>query len=116
TKSKKLYNGEVELKDISKSFTPQKLEFINVGGSYAIVFGNKIQTFAAETLGVEAPLVFAPSKEISVEGQVLTTDDKIVNKNAVGIKTGITLHAGYGVRVIVNIAGSQDTTVLKIAQ
>jgi aconitate hydratase 2/2-methylisocitrate dehydratase len=29
------------LKDISKSFTPQKLEFIRAGGSYAIVFGKK---------------------------------------------------------------------------
>lgn len=35
TKEKKLYNGDVELKDISKSFTPQKLEFIKAGGSYA---------------------------------------------------------------------------------
>ena len=50
TKEKKLYNGETELKDISKSFTPQKLEFIRAGGSYAIVFGKKIQTFAAKTL------------------------------------------------------------------
>ena len=41
TKEKKLYNGETELKDISKSFTPQKLEFIRAGGSYAIVFGKK---------------------------------------------------------------------------
>ncbi|WP_435522820.1 hypothetical protein [Chryseobacterium indoltheticum] len=29
------------MKDISKSFTPQKLEFIKAGGSYAIVFGKK---------------------------------------------------------------------------
>jgi len=116
TKSKKLYNGEVELKDISKSFTPQKLEFIKVGGSYAIVFGKKIQTFAAETLGVEAPLVFAPSKEISVEGQGLTAVEKIFNKNAVGVTPGKTLHAGSDVRVKVNIVGSQDTTGLMTAQ
>jgi aconitate hydratase 2/2-methylisocitrate dehydratase len=35
------------LKDISKSFTPQKWNS-SKGGSYAIVFGKKIQTFAAE--------------------------------------------------------------------
>ena len=42
TKKKKLYNGEQELIDISKAFTPQKMEFIKAGGSYAIVFGKKI--------------------------------------------------------------------------
>ena len=30
-----------------------------------------------ETLGIEAPLVFAPSKEISHEGQGLTAVEKI---------------------------------------
>lgn len=116
TKTKKLYNGEVELKDISKSFTPQKLEFIKAGGSYAIVFGKKIQTFAAKTLGIEAPLVFAPSKEISVEGQGLTAVEKIFNNNAVGVADGKVLHAGSDVRVEVNIVGSQDTTGLMTAQ
>ncbi|MGX9985303.1 bifunctional aconitate hydratase 2/2-methylisocitrate dehydratase [Soonwooa purpurea] len=116
TKSKKLYNGEVELKDISKSFTPQKLEFIKAGGSYAIVFGKKIQTFAAQTLGMEAPVVFAPSKEISNEGQGLTAVEKIFNRNAVGVTPGKTLHAGSDVRVKVNIVGSQDTTGLMTAQ
>ena len=116
TKTKKLYNGEVELKDISKSFTPQKLEFIKAGGSYAIVFGKKIQTFAAKTLGIEAPLVFAPSKEISIEGQGLTAVEKIFNNNAVGVADGKVLHAGSDVRVEVNIVGSQDTTGLMTAQ
>ena len=116
TKTKKLYNGEVELKDISKSFTPQKLEFIKAGGSYAIVFGKKIQTFAAKTLGIEAPLVFAPSKEISIEGQGLTAVEKIFNNNAVGVVDGKVLHAGSDVRVEVNIVGSQDTTGLMTAQ
>ncbi|MCH5721414.1 3-isopropylmalate dehydratase large subunit [Niabella hibiscisoli] len=41
TKTKKLYNGEQELIDISKALTPQKKEFIRAGGSYAIVFGKK---------------------------------------------------------------------------
>jgi len=48
TKEKKLYNGDVELKDISKSFTPQKLEFIKAGGSYAIVFGKKNSNFCCK--------------------------------------------------------------------
>ncbi|MFB3386490.1 bifunctional aconitate hydratase 2/2-methylisocitrate dehydratase [Flavobacterium sp. LAR06] len=116
TKTKKLYNGDQELIDISKAFTPQKMEFIKAGGSYAIVFGKKLQTFAAKVLDVEAPLVFAPSKEISIEGQGLTAVEKIFNRNAVGITPGKVLHAGSDVRVEVNIVGSQDTTGLMTAQ
>ena len=44
TKKKKLYNGDKELSDISAAFTPQKMEFMRAGGSYAIVFGKKLQT------------------------------------------------------------------------
>ena len=98
------------------SFTPQKLEFMKAGGSYAIVFGKKLQTFAAETLGIEAPLVFAPSKEISHEGQGLTAVEKIFNANALGVTPGKVLHAGSDVRVRVNIVGSQDTTGPMTAQ
>lgn len=116
TRKKKLYNGEIELIDLSKSFTPQKMEFIKAGGSYAIVFGKKLQTFAARVLDIEAPLVFAPSKEVSFEGQGLTAVEKIFNKNAVGITPGTVLHAGSDVRVEVNIVGSQDTTGLMTAQ
>lgn len=116
TKTKKLYNGDQELIDISKAFTPQKMEFIKAGGSYAIVFGKKLQTFAAKVLDIEAPLVFAPSKEISIEGQGLTAVEKIFNRNAVGITPGKVLHAGSDVRVEVNIVGSQDTTGLMTAQ
>ena len=116
TKDKKLYQDGKELKDISKSFTPQKMEFMKAGGSYAIVFGKKLQTFAAKTLGVEAPLVFSPSKEISHEGQGLTAVEKIFNKNAVGTTPGVTLHAGSDLRVKVNIVGSQDTTGLMTMQ
>lgn len=116
TKTKKLYNGDKELIDISKAFTPQKMEFIKAGGSYAIVFGKKIQTFAAKTLGIEAPLVYAPSKEVSVEGQGLTAVEKIFNRNAVGTISKKALHAGSDVRVTVNIVGSQDTTGLMTAQ
>lgn len=116
TKEKKLYNGDQELIDLTKSFTPQKMEFIRAGGSYAIVFGKKLQTFAAQLLGTEAPAVFAPSKEISHEGQGLTAVEKIFNRNAVGTTPGKVLHAGSDVRVKVNIVGSQDTTGLMTAQ
>ncbi len=116
TKSKKLYNGTQELIDISRSFTPQKMEFIKAGGSYAIVFGKKIQTFACKVLGIDIPSVFAPSKEVSHEGQGLTAVEKIFNKNAVGTTPGKILHAGSDVRVEVNIVGSQDTTGLMTAQ
>lgn len=116
TKAKKLYHEGQELIDISKALTPQKMEFIKAGGSYAIVFGKKIQTFAAQTLGIEAPHVFASSKEITIEGQGLTAVEKIFNRNAVGITPGKVLHAGSDVRVKVNIVGSQDTTGLMTAQ
>ncbi|RTY97764.1 bifunctional aconitate hydratase 2/2-methylisocitrate dehydratase [Flavobacterium sp. RSP49] len=116
TKTKKLYNGDKELIDISKAFTPQKMEFIKAGGSYAIVFGKKLQTFASKTLGIDIVSVFAPSKEISIEGQGLTAVEKIFNKNAVGSTPGKVLHAGSDVRVTVNIVGSQDTTGLMTSQ
>ncbi|MEM6699348.1 MAG: aconitase family protein, partial [Bacteroidota bacterium] len=115
TKNKKLYNGDQELMDISSAFTPQKIEFMRAGGSYAIVFGKKLQAFAAKTLGIDVPPVFAVSKEISHEGQGLTAVEKIFNKNAVGT-SGATLHAGSYVRVEVNIVGSQDTTGLMTSQ
>jgi aconitate hydratase 2/2-methylisocitrate dehydratase len=105
-----------ELVDVASSFTPQKMEFMKAGSSYAIVFGKKLQTFAAQTLGVEATPVFAPNKELSVEGQGLTAVEKIFNRNAVGVTPGKVLHAGSDVRVTVNIVGSQDTTGLMTAQ
>jgi len=118
TKTKKLYNesGEKELVDISRALTPQKAEFIRASGSYAIVFGKKLQNFAAKTLGVDMPPVFAAAREISHEGQGLTAVEKIFNKNAVGVTPGVALHAGSDVRVEVNIVGSQDTTGLMTCQ
>ena len=116
TKEKKLYNGEQELVDLTASFTPQKLEFMKAGGSYAVVFGKKLQSFAAQTLGVELESAFAPSKEISHAGQGLTAVEKIFNKNAVGVSEGAVLHAGSDVRVRANIVGSQDTTGLMTSQ
>ncbi|WP_336811836.1 bifunctional aconitate hydratase 2/2-methylisocitrate dehydratase [Bosea sp. MMO-172] len=116
-KGKKLRdeNGQ-ELIDVASAFTPQKMEFMKAGSSYAIVFGKKLQTFAAQTLGIEPTPVFAPNKEISIEGQGLTAVEKIFNRNAVGVTPGKVLHAGSDVRVKVNIVGSQDTTGLMTAQ
>ena len=116
TKEKKLYFGETELMDISAALTPQKVEFIKAGGSYAVVFGKKLQTFASKVLNTEIVPVFAPSKEITIEGQGLTAVEKIFNKNAVGTTPGKILHAGSDVRVEVNIVGSQDTTGLMTSQ
>jgi aconitate hydratase 2/2-methylisocitrate dehydratase len=110
TTAQKLYDGDKELVDVSSAFTPQKQEFMKAGGSYAVTFGKKLQTFAAETLGIEAPVVYAASKEISHEGQGLTAVEKIFNRNAVGVASETPLHAGSNVRVKVNIVGSQDTT------
>lgn len=116
TKTKKLYKGDKELKDISAALTPPKMEFIKAGGSYAVVFGKKLQTIACKILGMDIPKVYAASKEVSVDGQGLTAVEKIFNKNAVGNTPGKTLHAGSNVRVEVNIVGSQDTTGLMTSQ
>ena len=116
TKKKKLFKGDKEVSDVSAAFTPQKMEFMRAGGSYAIVFGKKLQTFAAKTLNIEMPIVFAPSKEVSIKGQGLTAAEKIFNRNAVGTTLGKILHAGSDVRVEVNIVGSQDTTGLMTSQ
>ena len=116
SKTKKLYNEENELCDVSSSFTPQKLEFMRAGSSYSIVFGKKLQSFAAGILGIDMPEVFAPSKEIHNEDQGLTAVEKIFNKNLLGAKSKELLHAGSDVRVKVNIVGSQDTTGLMTSQ
>ena len=116
TKKKKLFKDDEELIDLAKSLTPQKLEFIRAGGSYAVVFGKKLQSLAAESLGVEFKSAYASSKIVSVEGQGLTAVEKIFNRNALGVEEGKSLHAGSDVRVKVNIVGSQDTTGLMTSQ
>ncbi len=116
TKEKKLYKNGKAVKDISTALTPPKMEFIKAGGSYAVVFGKKLQTFACKALGIDVPQVYATAKEVSIEGQGLTAVEKIFNKNAVGTTPGKTLHAGSNVRVEVNIVGSQDTTGLMTSQ
>jgi len=118
SKQKKLFseNGDEELADLISSFTPQKLEFMKAGGSYAIVFGKKLQNFACKVLDIELNSAFALSKEICHKNQGLTAVEKIFNANALGIKEGSILHAGSDVRVKVNIVGSQDTTGLMTSQ
>jgi aconitate hydratase 2/2-methylisocitrate dehydratase len=117
TKAKKLYSTDGdELVDLSASFTPQKQEFMKAGGSYAIVFGKKLQTKAAEALGIDAPEVFAPAKLVSHEGQGQTAVEKIFSRNALGFPKGTMMHAGTDARVRVNIVGSQDTTGLMTMQ
>jgi len=112
TKTKKLYNadGTKELVDISNSFTQQDIDFIRAGGSYAVVFGKKLQNQACQILGIELVSPYAETKIISNPSQGLTAVEKIFNKNAVGMPADTILHAGSDVRVKVNIVGSQDTT------
>ena len=88
TKYKKLYSGDKELCDISSAFTPQKMEFMRAGGSYAVVFGKKLQTFAAKVLGIKTPDVFSPSKEIANKNHGLTAVEKIFNKNIIDKSSG----------------------------
>jgi aconitate hydratase 2/2-methylisocitrate dehydratase len=100
-----------------RSFTPQKMEFMKAGGSYA----DRLRQEAAD-LRLRDPRHaaksgrFAPSKEISHEGQGLTAVEKIFNANARRATPGKVLHAGSDVRVKVNIVGSQDTTGLMTSQ
>ena len=92
------------------------MEFIRAKGSYAVVFGKSFKVQQREILGIQPPVVYATSKEISHEGQGLTAVEKIFNRNAVGVSSGTVLHAGSDVRVKVNIVGSQDTTGLMTSQ
>lgn len=117
SKTKTLHDADgKELKSVATAFTPQKVEFMKAGGSYAVVFGKKLQTFAAGALGQELKSAYAPSKEVTAEGQGLTAVEKIFNRNALGTTPGATLHAGSDVRVKVNVVGSQDTTGPMTAQ
>ncbi len=118
TKKKKLYDEktEKELIDLSDTFTPQKLEFIRAGGSYAVVFGKKLQSQACHILDIPLKKVYADSKEIVLPNKGLTAVEKIFNSNLIDKKNNKNLYAGSDVRVKVNIVGSQDTTGLMTAQ
>ena len=43
---------------------------MKAGGSYAVVFGKKLQTFAAEALGVDLHSVFALQKKSQLKAKV----------------------------------------------
>ena len=116
TKSKKLFHGQELVCDISDAFTPQKIEFMRAGGSYAVVFGKKLQTFAAKVLGVEPPEIYAPSRKVTHDTRGLTAVEKIFNRNIIDGNLKDVLYAGSDVRVKVNIVGSQDTTGLMTSQ
>ena len=117
TEKKKLYDEKTgkELIDLSDTFTPQKLEFIRAGGSYAIVFGKKLQSQACSILNKTLTKVYADSKEVVLPKKGLTAVEKIFNFNLID-KKNKNLYAGSDVRVKVNIVGSQDTTGLMTAQ
>ena len=112
TKTKKLYDetGQKELVDVSSSFTQQNLDFIRAGGSYAVVFGKKLQNLACQILKISLNSPYAKTNIVSIPNQGMTAVEKIFNANAIGVDDKINLHAGSDVRVKVNIVGSQDTT------
>ncbi len=118
TKQKKLFDEkeENELVDISNSFTQQKIEFMRAGGSYAIVFGKKLQNLACKILNIPLNSAYASSKEITIPNMGLTAVEKIFNANSLDKKNNVLLYAGSDARVKVNIVGSQDTTGLMTAQ
>ncbi len=117
TKEKVLFNEDSSkrLVDLSESFTPQKIEFMKAGGSYAVVFGKKLQSTACNILKIPLKNIFAPSKKVMIPNQGLTAVEKIFNENLLD-KNDSLLYAGSDVRVRVNIVGSQDTTGLMTAQ
>ena len=117
TEKKKLYDEKTrkELIDLSDTFTPQKLEFIRAGGSYAVVFGKKLQSQACSILNIPLTKIYADSKEVVLPKKGLTAVEKIFNHNLID-KKNKNLYAGSDVRVKVNIVGSQDTTGLMTAQ
>ncbi len=117
TKEKKLYDEKTgkELIDLSNTFTQQKLEFMRAGGSYAVVFGKKLQSQACNILNKPLTKVYADSKEVVLSKKGLTAVEKIFNLNLID-KKNKNLYAGSDVRVKVNIVGSQDTTGLMTAQ
>ena len=118
TKNMKLFNDETgeQLVDVSSSFSPEKQDFIKAGGSYAVIFGKKLQTIASDLLNIDYEPVYAKPKEVFHDGVGLTAVEKIFNANSLGKKKTPLLHAGSDVRVKVNIVGSQDTTGLMTSQ
>ncbi len=118
TKEKKLYDAKSgkELVDLSDAFSPQKIEFMKAGGSYAVVFGKKLQSQACNILNVPLKEVYAVSKDVILPSKGLTAVEKIFNSNLIDKKNNRDLYAGSDVRVNINIVGSQDTTGLMTVQ
>jgi len=67
TKSQKLYEDGVERADISSALSPQKMEFIKAGGSYAIVFGKKV--------GVSDDVVLHAGSDVRVKVNIVGSQD-----------------------------------------
>ena len=88
---------------------------MRAGGSYAVVFGKKLQSQACSILNIPLTKVYADSKEVVLPKKGLTAVEKIFNFNLID-KKNKNLYAGSDVRVKVNIVGSQDTTGLMTAQ
>ena len=55
---------------------------MKAGGSYAIVFGKKLQSLACKALNVELKSAFAPSKQVYNPDHGFTAVEKIFNKEA----------------------------------
>ena len=68
TRDKKLYHGDTERVDIASALTPQKLEFIKAGGSYAIVFGRSCRVLQLKPWGLTSRPSL-PLPEIAHAGQ-----------------------------------------------
>ena len=62
-----------------------------------MVFGKKLQTFAAKVLGVEPPEIYAPSKKVTHDGRGLTAVEKIFNRNIIDGNLKDVLYAGSDV-------------------
>jgi aconitate hydratase 2/2-methylisocitrate dehydratase len=115
TKTKKLYNGEKELIDISASLTPQK-GFIKAGGSYAIVFGKKATNICCYNFKYRYTSGIRLRQRNFYRWTRSYRSRKIFNKTLLG-----QLQAKFYMQVQmcvseVNIVGSQDTTGLMTSQ
>nr|MDC2855258.1 hypothetical protein [Ningiella sp. W23] len=69
TKEKKLYNGDKELVDISSAFTPQKVEFMRAGGSYAVVFGKNYKRLLLKLLALKRRLFMHLQKKFHTKAK-----------------------------------------------
>ena len=84
TKKKKLYNGEKELKDISSALTPQKVEFIRAGGSYAIVFARSYRVLPPPPWGLNCSRCLLLPKRFPTKDRVSLRSKKYLIKTPSG--------------------------------